>query len=508
MDPTTTCLITLRDAIADRKASATDVLDAYLARIDRHNTALNAYRELIIDQAKQRAAAVDAGEVTGRLAGVPIAIKDCMCHTQGTTACSSRILEHYRSPFTATVVTKLEAEGAVVLGKTNMDEFAMGSSTENSAFGTSKNPWDTSRVPGGSSGGSSAAMAADLAAATLGSDTGGSIRQPASITGTVGFKPTYGRNSRWGLVAFASSLDQIGTFTRTLADTALLSQIMFGKDPRDSTSAAIDVPQDLHDIDADLGQGPLRIGIAKQYLDESANHPAVTKAFNEALDIYKKLGAQIVEVDLPHTEYGIPCYYIVATAEASSNLARYDGVHYGHRTTEPTPEGENAIQHLMSQSRAEGFGNEVKRRIMLGTYALSSGYYDAYYNRALKVRRLIAGDFETAFQHCDTILCPTTTGPAFKIGEKADDPLAMYMNDIYTVTANLAGIPAVSVPGGFAEEDGRQLPIGMQFIGKAFDEKRLLRIARLYERETNFGQQRPTMDPFAEQRYWSPPNGL
>lgn len=494
MNPTQTTLIELRDAIASKQTSATKATQAYLDRIAQHNPALNSYREVIGEYALKRAGQVDAGQVTGKLAGVPIAIKDCMCHTEGTTACSSKMLEHYRSPFTATAIAKLESEGAVILGKTNMDEFAMGSSTENSAFGVSKNPWDTSRVPGGSSGGSSSAMAADLAAATLGSDTGGSIRQPASITGIVGFKPTYGRISRYGLVAFASSLDQIGTFSHTVADTALLSQIMFGKDPRDSTSAAIDVPDGLHNVDGELEtDGPLRIGIAKQYLQEGANHAGVTTAFEQALDVYKSQGAEIVEVDLPHTEHGIPCYYIVATAECSSNLARYDGVHFGHRTETPPPAGENPIMHLYCQSRAEGFGAEVKRRIVLGTYALSSGYDEKYYDLALRTRRLIAGDFDAAFQNCDAILCPTTTGPAFKIGEKADDPLAMYMNDIYTVTANLAGIPGISLPGGFAEEGGKQLPVGIQLLGKAFDEKRLLRIARLYERETNHGKQRPKL---------------
>lgn len=497
MDPTQTTLIELRDAIAAKTVSAEQATRAYLDRIETHNAGLNAFRDRMDTYAISRAQAVDAGKVTGRLAGVPIAIKDCMCHVEGTTACSSKMLEQFRSPFTATAVQRLEDEGAVVLGKTNMDEFAMGSSTENSAFGVSRNPWDTGRVPGGSSGGSTSAMAADLAAAALGSDTGGSIRQPAAITGLVGFKPTYGRISRWGLVAFASSLDQIGPVTHTLADAALLTQIMSGKDARDSTSADVPVEADLHDVDGEIdlspGGGKLRIGIAAQYLDESANHPAVTAAFNEALQCYKSQGAEIVEVDLPHTEYGIPCYYIVATAEASSNLARYDGVHYGHRTEMPTPNDQNAIQHLMSQSRAEGFGDEVKRRIMLGTYALSSGYYDAYYNRALKTRRLIAGDFDTAFTKCDAILCPTTTGPAFKIGDKADDPLAMYMNDIYTVTTNLAGIAGVSVPGGFAEEDSKQLPVGVQLIGNAFDEKRLLRIARRYERETEHWKQRPAL---------------
>ncbi len=492
MDPTQTTLIDLRDAIAAKTISAADATRAYLDRIDKHNGALNSYREVIGEYALKRAAQVDTGEVTGRLAGVPIAIKDCMCHAEGTTACSSKMLENYRSPFTATAVQRLEDEGAVVLGKTNMDEFAMGSSTENSAFGVTKNPWDTARVPGGSSGGASCAMAADLAAATLGSDTGGSIRQPASITGVVGFKPTYGRVSRWGLVAFASSLDQIGTFSHTVADAALLSQVMFGKDKLDSTSADVAVPDGLHDVDGAIEtDGQLRIGIAKQYLQDGANTPAVTAAFEQALDIYKSQGAEIVEVDLPHTAYGIPCYYIVATAECSSNLARYDGVHYGHRTSEPAPAGENAIQHLMCQSRAEGFGAEVKRRIVLGTYALSSGYDEKYYDLALRTRRLIAGDFDTAFKQCDAILCPTTTGPAFRIGEMADDPLEMYMNDIYTVTANLAGIPGISLPGGFDEIDGKKLPVGVQLLGKAFDEARLLRIARLYERETDHWQQRP-----------------
>ena len=494
MDPTQTTLIELREAIAAKTTSATEATQVYLDRIEQHNPALNAFREVIGEYALNRAKAVDAGEVTGQLAGVPIAIKDCMCHEQGTTACSSKMLEHYRSPFTATAVARLEAEGAVILGKTNMDEFAMGSSTENSAFGVSKNPWDTTRVPGGSSGGSSSAMAADLAAATLGSDTGGSIRQPASITGVVGFKPTYGRISRWGLVAFASSLDQIGTFSHTVADTALLSQVMFGKDKLDSTSAAINVPKDLHDVEGTIEtDGPLKIGIAKQYLKEGANAPAVTTAFEQALEVYKQAGAEIVEVDLPHTEHGIPCYYIVATAECSSNLARYDGVHYGHRTETPPPAGENPIMHLYCQSRAEGFGAEVKRRIVLGTYALSSGYDEKYYDLALRTRRLIASDFDSAFQSCDAILCPTTTGPAFKIGEMADDPLQMYMNDIYTVTANLAGIPGISLPGGFAEEDGKPLPVGVQLLGKAFDEERLLRIARLYERETDHWRNRPSL---------------
>jgi len=356
-----------------------------------------------------------------------------------------------------------------------MDEFAMGSSSEQCAAGVVRNPWHHDYVPGGSSGGSAAALAAQLCAASIGTDTGGSIRQPAALCGVVGLKPSYGRISRWGMVAYASSLDQAGPFTRTVADAALLLKIMAGGDPRDATCAKTTVPEDLDDVDQP--PTPLRLGLAKQYLSDN-NHPAIQQAMDDALAAYRQAGAEIVQVDLPHTEYGIPTYYIVATAEASSNLARYDGVHYGHRTTQA-----NDLIDLYAKSRAEGFGPEVKRRIMLGTYALSSGYYDAYYNRALKVRRLIRQDFDKAFTQCDAILCPTTTGPAFKIGQKIDDPLAMYMNDIYTVTANLAGIPGISLPAGFAKVDDARLPVGVQLLGNVFEETKLLRIARVYERE-------------------------
>ncbi len=466
-------MIELRDMIAAKQITATEATQAYLDRIEKYDGQIHAYREVYTDRALERAAAVDRGEVTGPLAGVPIAIKDNLCTSWGHTTCSSKMLEDFQAPYTATAVQRLEDAGAVILGKTNLDEFAMGSSTENSAFVTTRNPWDTSCVPGGSSGGSAAAAGASLCAASIGSDTGGSIRQPAALCGVVGFKPTYGRISRWGLVAFASSLDQIGPFTKTVADAALLYEIMAGRDPLDSTSADVSVEPTQTETQPDQ---PLRIGLAKQYLNDN-NTPAVADAVERALAIYRELGAEIVEVDLPHTEYGIPTYYIVATAEASSNLARYDGVHYGHRTDAPVTD----MPDLYSTSRAEGFGDEVKRRIMLGTYVLSSGYYDAYYLRALKVRRLIKQDFDNAFEKCDAILCPTTTAPAFEVGAKSDDPLAMYLNDVYTVNCNLAGIAGISIPAGITDDTPRPLPIGLQLLGNAFDEARLMRIASQLE---------------------------
>ena len=486
MDITKTNLNEMREAIAGKKVSAAEVTQAYLDRIEKHDGEINAYRETYNERALERAKAVDAGEITGALAGVPIAIKDLMCTEYGKTCCSSKMLANFEAFYNSTAVKRLEDAGAIVLGKTNMDEFAMGSSTETCAFGATKNPWDTNRVPGGSSGGAAAAMAADFCVGSLGSDTGGSIRQPAALCGVTGLKPTYGRVSRWGLVAFASSLDQIGPFAHTVKDCGTLLKYMGGHDELDSTSANMAMPSDLDDVEKRPNK--LRIGIAKQFMSDEANDPAVAAALVKAIEIYKDAGAEIVEVDLPHTEYGIPVYYIVATAEASSNLARYDGVHYGHRTDK----AEDLVD-LYARSRAEGFGDEVKRRIMLGTYALSSGYYDAYYNRALKVRRLISNDFKASFEKCDAILCPTTTSPAFKLGEKKDDPLSMYLNDIYTVTANLAGIPGISMPAGTVEVDGKQLPIGMQLLGPAFEEANLLRIANIYEAANNFAGQRPTM---------------
>ena len=487
MNPTDLDLHQTRDAVLAGEVSAADVTRAYLERCRAVNPRVNAFREVHESEAVAAAEAVDrrvADRATADdlpLAGVPLGIKDVLCTTTGTTCVSSKMLDGYRSPFDATCVARLLDAGAVMLGKTNMDEFAMGSSTETSAFGNTLNPWDPSRVPGGSSGGSAAAVAAGLCPASLGTDTGGSIRQPAALCGVVGMKPTYGRVSRSGLVAFASSLDQVGPFTRTVDDTALLLRVMSGHDPLDSTSAV--APEDPADYArTDRVPEKLRIGIAKQYMSDGANHPAVQAATEAAAEVYRAAGADVVEVDLPHTSFGIPVYYVVATAEASSNLARFDGVHFGHRTQDAVAD----IGELYSRSRGEGFGLEVKRRIMLGTYALSSGYYDAYYDRASRVRRLIRQDFDAAFRHCNAILCPTTTGPAFALGEKADDPLAMYLNDIYTVNANLAGIPGISLPAGTTPAGttpagGHELPIGIQLLGPAFGETSLLSIAKLYE---------------------------
>ncbi|MCC5829693.1 MAG: Asp-tRNA(Asn)/Glu-tRNA(Gln) amidotransferase subunit GatA [Phycisphaeraceae bacterium] len=469
----------LKEAIDAGRCSALEATTAYLERIEALNPAINAYHEVYAQRALDQARLADEGHRPGPLSGLPISIKDNLCTEYGRTTCSSRMLAEFEAPYTATVVKRLEAAGAVILGKTNMDEFAMGSSSEHCAWGPVRNPWDTERGPGGSAGGAAAAAAAWLCAGGLGSDTGGSIRQPAAYCGVVGLKPTYGRVSRYGLVAFASSLDQIGPVTRSVRDSALLMNVISGHDPLDSTSSS----HPVDDFLAGLEEPParLRIGLARQYLGEG-NHAAVKAAVDQAVKILSGAGAQIIEVDLPHTEYGIPTYYIVATSEASSNLARYDGVHYGHRTRNAKD-----LVDLYAASRAEGFGDEVKRRIMLGTYALSSGYFDAYYVRALKVRRLIRRDFDQAFENCDVLLCPTTTDPAFVAGKNADDPLSMYLNDVYTVNANLAGIPGISIPGGLAEVDGVALPVGVQLLGPMFEEARLLRIARLLEREIGLG---------------------
>ena len=487
MDPTAITLNELADAVAGRTISAQEALGAYLERIERIDPGLNAFQELYPQRARARARAVDDGQIRGPLAGVPVAIKDNLCTAFGHTTCSSRILKGFQAPYSATAIRNLEDAGAIILGKTRLDEFAMGSSTENSAFGTVRNPWDPQRVPGGSSGGSAAAVAADLCAGALGSDTGGSIRQPAAFTGIVGLKPTYGRVSRFGLVAFASSLDQIGPLGRTVRDVALLLGIISGPDRRDSTCAQVEVPDYLATVDEPISG--LRVGLAREYLSD-ANDPAMARAIQDAIKTYEGLGASIVPVDLPHTKYGIPTYYIVASAEASSNLARYDGVRYGYRCEDP-----GDLMDLYARSRAEGFGDEVKRRIMLGTHVLCSGYYDAYYLRALKVRRLIKEDFDVAFQSCDVILCPTTTGPAFRIGQNTDDPLQMYLNDIYTVNCNLAGIPGISIPAGFAPSGppAGRLPLGIQLLGPLFSEPILLRAARMFEKATRFHESRPPL---------------
>ena len=480
-------LIAARDAIASRKISAVELTRDVLNRIEKLEPQILAYNSVSADVALAQAKAVDEGKRTGPLAGVPIALKDNLCTTFGTTTCSSKILKNFRSPYDATVVRKLDAAGAVFIGKTNLDEFAMGSSTENSAFRVTRNPWDTSRVPGGSSGGSAAAVAAGTAVGALGSDTGGSIRQPAALCGIVGLKPTYGRVSRYGLVAYASSLDQIGPLGRTVADTAAMLNVIAGHDPKDSTSVNDGaVPDYLKNLDQPL-KG-LRVGIVKEYQLASGMDPQVKAAVDAAVAKYRELGAQIVDVSLPHTEYGIAAYYVIAPCEASSNLARYDGVHFGHRTKEPVKD----IVELFSKSRAEGFGAEVQRRIMIGTYALSSGYYDAYYLRALKIRRLIKRDFDLAFEQCDVIACPTSPTPAFKIGEKTGDPLQMYLVDVFTVTCNIAGIPGISIPCGFTTGE-RPLPIGLQLLGPTFSEDKLLRIARTYEAATDWHTRRPSL---------------
>jgi aspartyl-tRNA(Asn)/glutamyl-tRNA(Gln) amidotransferase subunit A len=479
-------LLAARDAIRSKKISATEVTRTVLDRIQKLNGMLNAYNSTYADRSMQLAHEVDEGERTGPLAGVPVALKDNVCTTFGTTTCSSKMLANFRSPYDATVTRKLQEAGAIILGKTNLDEFAMGSSTENSAFGPTRNPWDTDRVPGGSSGGSAAALAAHQCLGAIGSDTGGSIRQPAAMCGVVGLKPTYGRVSRYGLVAFASSLDQIGPFGWTVPDAALLLNVIAGHDRKDSTSVPRDAPDYLADIDRPFDG--LRIGIAKEFQLSQGTDPQVKSAIEAAIQTYQSLGADLVEVSLPHTDYGIAAYYVIAPCEASSNLARYDGVHYGHRTKDPVRD----IVELYSKSRAEGFGDEVQRRIMIGTYALSSGYYEAYYVRALKMRALIKRDFDEAFQKCDVIVSPTSPTPAFKIGEKSGDPLQMYLTDVFTVTCNIAAIPGISIPCGFTG-GAKPLPIGLQLLGPAFSEEKLLRVARMYERETEWHKHRPSL---------------
>ncbi len=478
----------LRDQIAARRISSLEATKAVFERIRKLEQRIGAYISTYEDQALETASDIDrrvvANEPVGLLAGVPVAIKDNMCTTFGATTCASKILENFHAPYNATVVERLLAADAVIVGKANMDEFAMGSSTENSGLKRTVNPWDTTRVPGGSSGGAAAAVAARLCFAALGSDTGGSIRQPASFCGVVGLKPTYGRVSRYGLVAYGSSLDQIGPITRTVEDTALMLNVIAGYDPADSTSVdetTAPVCDYLEKLDEPVSK--LRIAVVPQFT--AGAEESVRKALNDAIEIYTKLGAEIIEVEMPHLDYAIAAYYVIATAEASSNLARYDGVHYGHRTENP----KDYIE-VYSKSRAEAFGEEVQRRIMLGTYALSSGYYDAYYLKALKVRNLIRGDFIGAFERCDCIMMPVAPTTAFKIGEKTDDPLQMYLSDIYTISANLAGIPGISIPCGFDEND---LPIGLQILTPTFTEDKLLRIARMYEKETDWHKREPQL---------------
>jgi len=472
--------------IASGETTAVAVCEAHLERIKALEPKLSAFNTVTAERALNRARALDdqqkAGAALGPLHGVPVAIKDNMCTAGVPTTASSRILRGYVPPYSATVVTRLEAAGAVMVGKTNLDEFAMGSSTENSALGATKNPWDLGRTPGGSSGGSAAAVASGMVPLALGSDTGGSIRQPAALCGIVGLKPTYGRVSRYGLMAFASSLDQIGPFTRTVADAAVAFQAIGGHDGHDATSSSEAMPDLLAALTGDITG--LRIGVPRAFLGEGVD-AAVLAAFDAAMATLAARGATLVDITLPHAGYGIPVYYLIATAEASSNLARYDGVRYGHRTK---IEKDDTLLTMYERSRDEGFGPEVKRRIMLGTYVLSAGYYDAYYLKAQQVRTLLRRDYEQVFASVDVVATPTTPTPAFKLGEKTSDPIQMYLNDIFTVSANLTGLPAISVPCGFSAE---RLPIGFQLTGKMFDEATLLRAADAYQRDTAFHTEQP-----------------
>ncbi len=475
MDLNALTIDSARAAVAERKTSATALAEAFYEKIASDDPEIGAYLTLSKERAMATAGQIDSlaekGEKLPPLAGVPIGIKDVLVTSGVRTTAGSKILGNYVPPYDCTAVARLESAGAVVLGKLNCDEFAMGSSNENSAWKPVHNPRDLSRVPGGSSGGSAAAVAADMAVATLGSDTGGSIRQPASFCGVVGLKPTYGRVSRYGLIAFASSLDHIGPLTKTVKDAATVLRTIAGRDPMDSTSAELPVPDYVAELDKPVKA--LKIGVAKEYLGEGLD-AEVRSAIEAAVQKLASLGCEIVEVSLPHTKYAIPAYYLVATAEASSNLARFDGVRYGHRAA-----AVRSLSDMYRRTRDEGFGAEVKRRIMLGTYALSAGYYDAYYLKAQRVRTLLTRDFEEAFKKVDVIVAPTSPTAAFKLGEKVDDPLAMYLADIYTVTANLAGIPGISIPCGQTRE---KLPIGMQIFGKHFDEATILRVANAYEK--------------------------
>lgn len=464
-----------RAAIADHRTTAAAIAESYFTKIEAEDAGIGAFLTLSKDRAMQKAREIDAlaakNHALPPLAGVPVGVKDVMVTCGVRTTAGSKVLNNYIPPYDGTAVARLEAAGAVLLGKMNCDEFAMGSSNENSAYRPVRNPRDLTRVPGGSSGGSAAAVAAGLAVATLGSDTGGSIRQPASFCGVVGLMPTFGRVSRYGLIAFASSLDHIGPLTNTVKDAALILGVIAGRDPMDSTSADIPVP----DYVAELAKPVhgLRLGVPEEYFGEGLD-PEVRAAVEAAIQKLAQLGCEIVPISLPHTQFAIPAYYVIATAEASSNLARYDGVRYGHRSGKS-----RSLAEMYELTRDEGFGAEVKRRIMLGTYALSAGYYDAYYLKAQRVRTLLTRDFEDAFKTIDAIVTPTSPTAAFKLGEKADDPLAMYLADIYTVTADLAGIPGISVPCGETRE---KLPIGLQILGRHFDEATILRIANAFEK--------------------------
>ncbi|MCL4195147.1 MAG: Asp-tRNA(Asn)/Glu-tRNA(Gln) amidotransferase subunit GatA [Thermoguttaceae bacterium] len=509
VDLSATELLTQLDCGA---VSAVEVSTAFLQQIDARDGEIRAFLRVNRDAVLEQAAAIDRrrqrGETLGRLAGLPVAVKDVLCTQGEVTTCGSRMLGDFRPPYDATVVAALRAADAVILGKTNMDEFAMGGSTENSAFGPTRNPWDRTRIPGGSSGGAAACVAGGMAPLSVGSDTGGSVRQPAGLCGVTGLKPTYGRVSRYGLVAYASSLDQVGPLAWTAEDCALLLEVIAGHDACDSTSIDRPVPSYTTTIKQPLAG--LRIGLVREHFGEGLS-PEVEHAVREAVAVYRSLGATVHELSLPSSKYAVATYYIIAPCEASSNLARYDGVHYGYRTDEGEMAAELEAERrslagdrgrledldaplvrMYRRTRAEGFGPEVKRRIMLGTYALSAGYYDAYYLKALKVRRLIRQDFDRAFERVDLIAGPVAPTPAFKLGEKIDDPLAMYLFDLYTVSANLAGIAGLSIPCGMSR-DG--LPIGLQLQSPPFEEERLLRAAHMFQQATDWHARRSSIAP-------------
>jgi len=475
----------LQEKIKKGDVTATQVTQSVFDRIDAVEDKVRAYIRLMKDEAFAAAANADEDIKKGDikpLTGIPIALKDIVCTKGHITTCGSHILHNFVPPYDATVVEKLRDAGAIFIGKANMDEFAMGSSTETSYFGPTRNPWDLERIPGGSSGGSAAALAADECIASIGSDTGGSIRQPAALCGIVGMKPTYGRVSRFGLIAFASSLDQIGPFTKDVEDCAIMMNVLAGYDPKESTSVNAEVPDYRQFVGRDIRGW--KIGIPKEYFIEGID-PEISAAIKKAVTVIEHSGGQCVDISLPHTQYCVAVYYIIAPAEASSNLARYDGVRYGFRATDV-----RELLEMYKESRRQGFGAEVKRRIMIGTYALSAGYYDAYYKKASQVRALIKKDFDEAFKQCDVILTPTTPTAAFNIGEKTDDPLQMYLSDVFTISTNLAGIPGISVPCGFTSGG---LPIGMQFLASHFEEGKLIQIASVYERNAKIEKRRPAI---------------
>ena len=475
----------LQEKIKNGDVSAMQIAESVFSRIAAVEERVHSYIRLMKEEALVQAVKADEcikkGDIR-TLTGIPIALKDIVCTKGITTTCGSRILHNFVPPYNATVVEKLRDAGALFTGKANMDEFAMGSSTETSYFGPTHNPWDLERIPGGSSGGSASAVAADECIASIGSDTGGSIRQPAALCGVVGLKPTYGRVSRFGLIAFASSLDQIGPFTKDVEDCAIMMNVLAGYDPKESTSVKVDVPDYRQFIGRDITGW--KVGIPEEYFVEGID-PEVSSAVKKTIEVVEKCGGKIIDISLPHTQYCLAVYYIIAPAEASSNLARYDGVKYGYRTSDARD-----LAEMYTKTRREGFGAEVKRRIMIGTYALSAGYYDAYYGKASQVRALIRRDFDEAFRKCDVILTPTTPTPAFKIGEKTDDPLQMYLSDIFTISTNLAGIPGISVPCGYTTAG---LPIGVQFLAGHFEEGKLLQIASAYEKGAAIEKRRPTL---------------